>query len=112
MRREYYWTHTKDVYKKARDSNECTQNKPSYKCQHLLQLVTARGALEVVVMHILGPLPKTFDGSQYVLLMRDFFSKLKAAVPTSKTNALSTSSLSMDNLIIPCGIQPDGLKDI
>lgn len=56
--------------------------------------------LNFVAMGFPGPLPKTLDGHQFVLMIMDLYSKQMRAVPSSNTLAFCMASLRMDNWII------------
>lgn len=58
-------------------------------------------------MDTMGPLLKTLNGNQFVLVMKDSYLKLTRAIQASKTNASHIASLYfMDNwvTVIPCRI--------
>lgn len=55
-------------------------------------------------MDILGPLPKTSAGNQFVFAMNDRYSRLTRAVPVSKTTASRAALTIIDNWIMPYGI--------
>lgn len=44
-------------------------------------------------MDILGPLPKTKQGSQFVVVMSDGHTKLAKSVPTMKTNSTAVAGI-------------------
>lgn len=112
MRREYHWPNVaNNVYTTVWISRKCAQKKLSNNHRRPLQLYLASGPMELFVMHILGPLPKTLKDNYYVLLMKNCYSKLARAVTTSVTIASHTSSLSIDNWIMPYGILTQLLTD-
>lgn len=100
-----------DVYEAVREYGECVQNKLSEKCQRHLQLLPACDHLQFVTMPILGPLPKTLDGKQSVMKMRDRYLKLKRAIITCKTTDFHNASLFMDNWVVPYVIHTHELSD-
>lgn len=83
---KYYWPRMASTFHPTvRDFWKSSQNKLSEKWWRPVQLFSAIGRLEFVVMNILEPLLETLSGNQLVLVMRNCFKKLTRAVPTSKT---------------------------
>lgn len=101
----------KDVYKIVRRCGQCPQNKPSDKRHWPLQLSLASGPLELVTGDILGALPKTLNGLEYVLVMSDRYSKVTIAISTSKSMEPDILCPFMDNWTKPCSILTPVLTD-
>lgn len=62
-------------------------------------------------MDNLGPLPKSTQGYQHVVVMADRYSRLTRAVLTAKRNATQIANIFLDHRIIPFGIQNYVLTD-
>lgn len=93
LRREYYWPFmANDAYQLVKDCQSCTEVRGTTR-KHLrkLSLFPATGPLEFVAMDYLGPLPRTPQGNQYVLVITDRFSKLARALPMKTMKAEPTA---------------------
>lgn len=100
-----------DVYRTVRCCGKCVRNKASEKRRRALKLFPESAPLEFVTRDILGPLPKTSKGNQFVWVMTDCYSKLERAVLTSTKTAVHAASMFMDHWIIPYGIPDYVLAD-
>jgi Integrase zinc binding domain len=73
LRRNMY----KDVEETVRQCTPCTNNHvQERKRVSLIKLFPANEPLEFVAIYILGPLPKTFHGNRFLLVISDRFYKL------------------------------------
>ena len=93
LRRWYYWPHmASDVMHEVRSCGPCAKNRLRLR-KHLnrLKLFPATRPLEDVAIDILGPLPKTAGGKEYILLITDRFTKLVAAVPLARITAYAVA---------------------
>ena len=82
LRHEYYWPHlAADVTSTVRGCRTCAMNRVKLR-KHLnrLRLFPATRPLESLGVDILGPLPKTKTGKQFLLVITDRFTKLKQVV--------------------------------
>lgn len=72
-----------DISQTPKDCSSCIAVRGTLR-QHSSprKLLRASGPLEIVTMDILGPLPKTPEGYQYVLVVTDCFSKRICSIPT------------------------------
>lgn len=57
--------------------------------------------MELVAMDMLGPLPTTLNGIQFVVVLTDRYSKVTRAVSTARKTGTHIASTFMDNWIIP-----------
>ncbi|CDF40971.1 unnamed protein product [Chondrus crispus] len=82
LRREYYWPHmANNVYSTVRNCQSCSATRSTIvRHQKDIKLFPAAGPLEFVAMDLLGPLPKTAHGNQFVLVITDLFSKLTCSI--------------------------------
>lgn len=77
MLREYYWLHiTNTVFTSVKDYGKCPHNKRVDWWRCVLQSVRATSLLEFVGMEIIWRLPETLNSIQFVLSMKDSYSKL------------------------------------
>jgi hypothetical protein len=89
LRKRFFWKKmATNVAKTVRNCDACARklikerNKTCY-----LKLFPASSPLEYVKIDLLGPLPKTTHGNQFLLIMTDQFSKLTITVPLKSTTA-------------------------
>jgi hypothetical protein len=79
-------------YRFSAACQKCQQERLSVKKPHApMQLFTASEPLEFVAIDILGPLPKTPNGNQYLLVMSDRFSKLVKTEPLKRITATAVA---------------------
>ena len=90
MRKSFYWPGlAKEAYEVAKRCAECAQEQlASQPVRTLLKLFPAAGPLEFVAIDILGPLPKTSQGHQYLLVISDRFTKLVGTIPLCRITSL------------------------
>lgn len=82
---------TLDVFDTVRNCKACARERiklPKVKC--FLKLIPTTNPCEHIVINILGPLPRTRAGHQYVLCITDYFSKL---MHTSRLHNITTYSV-------------------
>ena len=90
MRQNFYWpSMSADVRKVSQNCDVCAQERIKLRTHFApLKLFPAQRPLEFVAIDILGPLERSAaDGSRYILVMTDRFSKLTKAVPLKKITA-------------------------
>ena len=83
LRRSYYWpSMSLDVYNTVRNCVHCAKQRVTLrKHANFLKLFPANHPNEYVAIDILGPLPRTRAGYQYILVITDRFSKLTQTCP-------------------------------
>ena len=113
LRQDFYWRFmANDVFETVRRCLSCAKSKGTSKqAQRFLKLFPANGPFEFVAMDILGPLPKTSHGKQYVLVITDRYTKLARAIPMKKTTAPLVAAAFLQNWIYPYGIPESLLTD-
>lgn len=99
------------VYQELRNSATCARNCERTKRKRHFKLLHAFGLLKFVVMDILGPLPWTKKENEFIVVMTYRCSKIKRAIPTSKTTATNVANVFLDQCIVPYGIPDYSLAD-
>lgn len=111
-RQKIYWPHmANELYTTVAQCVSCVKNRNRLRHKRRLQLFMAVGPLDVVAMDILGPLLKTQQGNQYIVMITDKYSKLTRAIPNSKILSTHMSNIFLDHWIIPFGIPSYLLTD-
>jgi hypothetical protein len=89
LRRHYYWPRmVSDVDKVVAKCEQCLKERLALRRPHgNLPSLPAQEPLDYVAIDILGPLPKTKKGNQYLLFIADRFSKLDRTVPLTRITA-------------------------
>jgi transposase InsO family protein len=90
MRKTFYWPGlSKEAYEVVKRCTECIQEQlASRPVRTQLKLFPSSGPLEFVAIDILGPLPKTNQGHQYLLVISDRFTKLVRTIPLRRITSL------------------------
>ena len=94
MRQTFYWPGmVADIRKTLQNCHACVQERIKLRTHSApMKLFPARRPLEFVAIDILGPLEKdATDGSRYILVITDRFSKLTKAIPLRKIGALQVA---------------------
>jgi RNase H-like domain found in reverse transcriptase/Integrase zinc binding domain/Integrase core domain len=94
LSRDYYWPGLSfDTYQLVSNCHECTkENGALRKRRKHITLFPASGPLEFVAIDLLGPLPKTSRGFQYILVVADRFTKLVRTVPLKSITTMSIAN--------------------
>ena len=84
--------------------NSCLEcNKKDYNSQKngLLQpLQIPTEIYEQVGMNILGPLPKTKNGNEYILVITEYLSRCVEAIPLSNIDSKTIAEIFMKNIVL------------
>lgn len=95
--------------------NSCLEcNKKDYKMQKigkLHPLEIPNELFEQVGMDILGPLPKSSSGNEYILVVTEYLSRYAEAFPLSNTDSKSIAQIFMKNIVLRHGIPQKILTD-
>ena len=76
IRQRFFWPRCKsDVERWCKQCNSCAQIKPGPGYRAKLHQVPVRNKLDRVAIDILGELPETENGNNYILVMTDYFTK-------------------------------------
>jgi len=108
LRRRYYWPSlAADVVGWVAACATCAKNRlMEIRISSGMRLFPATEPFEAVAIDLLGPLPRTPEGYEYLLVMCDRFLKLTRVVPLRDVTALDVLSAFIDVWIASHGI-PD-----
>ncbi|GFU65370.1 retrovirus-related Pol polyprotein from transposon 412 [Trichonephila clavipes] len=89
FRERLYWNNVKsDVKKCRRICDPCVARKgPRKRTRGKLQLYNMGAPFDCIVFAILGPLPRSSDGSNNMRVVMDYFTKWPEAYPISDQEA-------------------------
>ena len=94
MKQRYYWSGmTADVRSCLRQCDQCARKKPPPKRRVApLQQYNVGGTMDRVAMDLVGPLPRTEDGNQWILVVGDYATRwIEAyALPDAKAETVAT----------------------
>lgn len=85
MRRDYFGPNMAvSVYNTVSNCKSCARNSSNTKYRRHLHLFPPTNLLQFFAMDIFGPLPKTTNGNQHVIIITDRYSKLTRTVFTAQ----------------------------
>ena len=110
MRRSFYWdTMVADVASFVSNCPSCAKGKVQGRRRtNLLRLFPATDPFTDVCLDLLGPLPETANGNEYLLVIVDRFTKLTRVVPIPNQDAETVVSAFLDTWVASYG-PPDTL---
>lgn len=79
---------------------KCARTRAGLKIKCYLELLPTSRPLQFVAMEILDPLPKTTTGSQFTVVITDWYTKRTREIPSSKTTAPHVASTFFDKRIV------------
>lgn len=84
LKREGFWPNTSTaLYSAVRRYPYYLRKRNEFKKQCQRQLFLPNGPLKVSVIYLLGQLPRTWLGNQFVAIFTDWYSSRTGAIPTS-----------------------------
>ena len=110
---QYYWPGmASEVQLWIAECELCTRRKPPVPTQRApMQSIPVAKPMELWAMDIMGPLPVTARGNQFVLVMSDHFTKWVEAVPMANQCADTVARAFVDQVITRHGIPDRILTD-
>jgi len=76
-----------------------------------MRLFPATEPFAALAIDLLGPLPRTPEGYEYILIICDRFTKVTRAVPPKDISALDDLSAFLDTWVVIYGIPDSVLSD-
>lgn len=93
-----------DVYNTVSKCMSCTRNRQTNKKRRKLRPFPPAGLLDFIAIEILGSLPKTEGGTNYIVVITVHYSMLIKAIPTAKTTATGIGNNFMEHWVANFGI--------
>ena len=113
VKQRYYWCgNSHDVKAWCLNCPKCSsRRKPHKKFQAPLHVYNVGAPLERLAMDVMGPLPVTDQGNQYILVVMDYFSKWVEALAIPEQSAATVVHLLVTEVIsrfrVPLQIHTD-----
>ena len=113
LQRHYYWPGiTSEVQLWIAECEQCNRRKPQVPGQRAsMESIKVEGPMELWAMDVMGPLPMTARGNQYILVMSDHFTKWVEAVPMANQCAGTTAKAFVDEVVTRHGVPEKLLTD-
>ena len=102
----FYWSGLRaDVTKYVKSCDECKKYKPSnLKPVGLLKTMSSNMRFEVIAVDLFGPLPKTSDGFQWVLIVEDICSRWVELFAMKEASAENCAITLLNEIILRYGV--------
>ena len=106
VRHRFYWLgYKQDVVRWCKKCDHCSQTKSGpWQKKARLGHVVVGNPLERVAVDILGPVPETENGNQYILVVTDYFTKWVEAFPLRDHPASTVAEVLMEQFISRFGV--------
>lgn len=115
IKERYYWKNMdKDIEEYVRTCQKCNERKTSVtdRAPVPMQITTPlTRPFQKVALDIVGPLPKTHAGNQYILTFQDHFSKYPEAFPLTDQKAGTIAKVFVEEIICRHGTPEKLLTD-
>lgn len=89
----------------------CTRNCRTNKKQRRLRLLPPEGLLYLIAIKMLSPLPKTEGTNRYIVVNKDFYSKLKKFIRAAKMTTIRIANIFKERCVENFGISPTMLTE-
>ncbi|KAF8791606.1 Retrovirus-related Pol polyprotein like [Argiope bruennichi] len=113
VRKRFYWNNVRnEVEKWCRTCDPCAADKgPGKRIKGRLQLYNVGATFERIAFDILGPLPRSSDGNNNILVVMDYYTKWPEAYPIPDQEAPTVAEILVQNWIsrygVPLQLQSD-----
>ncbi|GFY21014.1 hypothetical protein TNCV_3990581 [Trichonephila clavipes] len=106
VRQRFYWNNVRsDVEKCCRICDPCAARKgPRKRTRGRLQLYNVGASFERIAFDILGPLPRSSDGINNILVVMDYFTKWPEAYPIPDQEASTVAEVLVQHWISRFGV--------
>ena len=100
------------IEKWIRECDECQQHNPPPRKPHApLGTIKAHYTFETIAWDIMGPLPVSERGHQYILVVTDVFTKWVKAFPLRDTVSTTLAEILVDEVICRYGVPKNTHSD-
>jgi hypothetical protein len=106
IKKRFYWPNfTSDIKRWVQSCDMCARRKPGPGCgkSHIQQEISYQ-RLDRIALDILGPLPCTSDGNQYIVVISDYFTKYVEAYALKDHTALTVADKLVTEFICRYGV--------
>ena len=105
IKKRFYWPEmSSEIARWCKNCDLCARCKPGPGKGHApLTQSKINFPLERIAIDIVGPLPITRDGNEYIIVVRDYFSKWKALYAAPNHTALTVADLLL-SLFVDSGV--------
>ena len=106
LRQRFFWYKMRqDSDRWVRTCDDCQKNKkPQHRGKAVLQSYVVGAPMERLACDICGPLPVTASGSQYILVVGDYFTKWIEAYPIENQEAITVAEVLVRQWISRFGV--------
>ncbi|PIK62874.1 hypothetical protein BSL78_00208 [Apostichopus japonicus] len=95
----------RDIEDWCRRCELCSRRKPpTPRSKAPMEIVKAGEPMQRVAIDVLGPLPETYNGNKYILVVADYFTKWTEAYPIPNQEAKTVASELVTNFIARFGV--------
>lgn len=110
---KYTWKKmSKDVANYVKHCKKCLLNKVRSATREEMTITkTPQGTFDTVIVDIIGPLPRTSNGHEYVVTLICDLSKFLVAVPTRTTDAKTVARAIFENFVLIFGPMRELISD-
>lgn len=113
LKENYYWPNMKsDIKNYVQTCDACQRNKNTRKTRMPMVITTtSRKPFEKIFLDIVGPLPQTINGYQYLLTFQDDLTRFVDAIPLENQEADTVARAYTTNIILKYGTPLSILTD-
>ena len=114
LKLKYFWpTMYKDVATFINACEICDKNRKLTTAPQVAQLqpILTTVPFEIVATDVVGPLPRTGQGHEYIIVFVDIFTKFAHAYPMHRADASTAASLFMNHIVLQHGPPKKLLSD-
>ena len=101
VKERYYWPgYEADVAVWIQECRQCQKKKPPHQSQQApLDIITSNYPFEKLSWDIMGPLPLSYTGNRYIVMITDLFSKWVEAFPVKATDTETMVTLMVNEKV-------------
>ena len=105
VKQRYFWSGmAADVRNCLRRCSQCARRKPPKRRVAPLQQYNVRGTMDRVAMDLVGPLPRTEDGNQWILVVGDYSTRWMEAYALPDARAETVAAKFVSEFVCRFGV--------